>query len=328
MKFIPSYIELFKNGELKKRVEAALAMFRSCSICPQNCGVNRLEKERGFCKSGVLPVISSYTLHHGEEPVISGSRGAGNIFFGSCNLRCIYCQNYEISQSWNEEEEHTVSAERTAQIMIELQEMGAHNIGLVSPTHLMPAILESILIAVSNGLNLPIIYNSNGYDSVEMLKLLEGVIDIYLPDCKYGSDEYGKTYSGGADYFTHSKAAIKEMYRQVGNKLIIENGVAVRGLIIRHLVLPNGLSETEEVFRFIAGELNSGIYISLMSQYYPANKAHKEILLNRRLRESEYLKAVSLLEKYKLNNGWTQEIESCDYYRPEFNKDRENPFNN
>jgi putative pyruvate formate lyase activating enzyme len=326
MKFVPSYIKLFKTGELKARAEKAGAILASCRVCPHECGVNRTGGERGLCGSGELPVVSSYTLHHGEEPLISGSQGAGNIFFGNCNLRCIYCQNYEISQNWKEEEKNIVTFERLADIMLELQERGAHNIGFVSPTHFVPAILKSLLTAVEKGLHLPLIYNSNGYDSVEMLKLLDGIIDIYLPDCKYGDDEYGKKYSNAEKYFTYSKPAIKEMYRQTGHELCIEDNVVVRGLIIRHLVLPNGLSETENVFKFIAEELHPEVHVSLMAQYYPVNKASDEILLDRRLRETEYLKAIELQEKYNLNKGWVQEMESFEHYRPEFKKDRENPF--
>lgn len=328
MKFIPSYIKLFETGELKARAEKAGAMLANCRVCPHECGVNRKGGQRGLCSSGELPIVSSYTLHHGEEPLLSGSRGAGNIFFGNCNLRCIYCQNYEISQNWKEEEKNTITCEKLADIMLELQSKGAHNIGLVSPTHFVPAILKSLLTAIEKGLNLPLIYNSNGYDSVEIIKLLDGVIDIYLPDCKYGSDEYGKKYSNAEKYFTHSKPAIKEMYRQTGYELLIEDDVIVRGLIIRHLVLPNGLSDAENVFKFIAEELNPETHVSLMAQYYPVNKASGEILLDRRLRETEYLKAIELLEKYKLDKGWIQEMESFEYYRPEFKKDRENPFGN
>ena len=316
MNFVPSYIKLYKTGELKRRVKKAEEILFRCNACPHNCRTNRIIKNDGFCRSGNLPVVSSYTLHHGEEPVLSGTNGAGNIFFGNCNLRCIYCQNFEISQNRIEEEQHKVSIEKLADIMIELQAKGAHNIGLVSPTHFVPVILKSLLIAVEKGLNLPLIYNSNGYDSVEVLELLDGIIDIYLPDCKYGSDEYGKKFSGAKDYFTHSKKAIKEMYRQTGLELVMEDNVIVRGLIIRHLVLPNDLSDTEEVFKFISEELNPDVYVSLMAQYYPVHKASDEILLDRKLRESEYLRAVALLDKYKLNKGWVQELDSVDHYRP------------
>jgi putative pyruvate formate lyase activating enzyme len=210
--------------------------------------------------------------------------------------------------------------------MLELQDRGAHNIGLVSPTHFAVPILKSILIAAGKGLALPVIYNSNGYDSVETLKLFDGIIDIYLPDCKYGNNEYGEMYSNGEDYFTYSKLAIKEMFRQVGGKLIYENDVVVRGLIIRHLVLPNGLAESENVFKFITEELSNDVCVSLMSQYYPVNNASNEILLSRKLNEIEYSRAIELLDKYNLTNGWVQELDSSDYYRPEFRKKRNEPF--
>lgn len=318
--FTPEYLKLHNSGELKKRSDDAGEMLSSCHVCPRGCEIDRLQGEGGFCQSGLLPIVSSYTAHFGEEPVLSGSRGAGNIFLGNCNLRCMFCQNYEISQNWKVEKMHEVSFKRLADIMIELQERKCHNIGLVSPTHFSAQILKSILIAVENGLHLPIIYNTNGYDSVEMLKLYDGVIDIYLPDFKYGSNQSAKTYSYAEDYFDHTRKAIKEMFRQVGDELIYDGDIVVRGLIIRHLVLPNGLAESEKIFQFIAEELSPNVYISLMSQYFPTNKAYTDILLNRTLRQSEYEKAVNLMEKYGLHNGWLQEMESSDFYRPFFNK--------
>jgi len=328
MKFIPSYIKLLKSGELEQRAEEALNILKSCKSCPRNCEVNRFENEYGFCMSGYLPIVSSYTPHFGEEPVLSGTRGAGNIFFGNCNLRCIYCQNFEISQNWKNERKHEVTHEHLAEIMLKLQQMGCHNIGLVSPTHFSATILKSILIAAQDGLNLPIIYNTNGYDSVEILKLYDGVIDIYLPDFKYGNDQYARKYSFVDDYFEKTKAAIKEMFRQVGDELVYDGNVVVRGLIIRHLVLPNGLAESEKVFQFIAEELSPNVHISLMSQYYPTNKAHKEILLSRTIRESEYERTLELMDKYGLHNGWIQEMDSYEHYRPKFWESRDNPFNN
>lgn len=327
MKFVPSYIKLLNSGELLQRAEAALKVLESCVSCPRLCKVDRTKDEYGFCLSGYLPIVSSYTPHFGEEPVLSGSRGAGNIFFGNCNLRCIFCQNYEISQNWKNEIKHEVSHEHLADIMIKLQQIGCHNIGLVSPTHFSATILKSIYLAALKGLHLPIIYNTNGYDSVEMLKLYENVIDIYLPDFKYGNDEYARKYSFVDDYFEKTKEAIKEMFRQVGDELVYEGDVVVRGLIIRHLVLPNGLAESEKVFQFIAEELSPNVHISLMSQYYPTNKAYKEILLSRPLRASEYEKALELMSKYGLQNGWIQEMESFKNYRPNFFEDRNNPFN-
>jgi putative pyruvate formate lyase activating enzyme len=212
--------------------------------------------------------------------------------------------------------------------MIELQNKDCHNIGLVSPTHFSATILKSIYIAAEHGLDLPIIYNTNGYDSVDMLKLYDGVVDIYLPDFKYGNSKYAKKYSLVDNYFEKTKEALKEMYRQVGDQLIYDGDVAVRGMIIRHLILPNDLSETEKVFKFIAEELSPNVHISLMSQYYPANKTSKEILLDRTLRNPEYENAVNLLEKYGLHNGWIQEMDSSENYRPNFESDRSNPFNN
>lgn len=323
---IPSYINLLNNGELKYRAEKAYENLLFCTSCPRDCNVDRINNEYGICTSGHLPIVSSYTPHFGEEPVLSGTNGAGNIFFGNCNLKCIYCQNFEISQNPKAEKLNEVTHERLADIMIELQEKGVHNIGLVSPTHFSATILKSIYSAAQKGLVIPIIYNSNGYDSVEMLKLYDGVVDIYLPDFKYGNSEYAKKYSLVDNYFEKTKEAVKEMYNQVGDELVYDGDVVVRGLIIRHLILPNDLSETEKVFKFIAEELSPKIHISLMSQYFPANKASKEILLDRPIRISEYEKALKLLDKYKLHNGWTQELESAANYRPHFNANRANPF--
>ncbi len=328
MNFIPSYIELLHSGELYKRAEKAYASLASCTSCPRDCNVDRINDEYGICTSGHLPIVSSYTPHFGEEPVLSGTNGAGNIFFGNCNLKCIYCQNFEISQNPKIEKQKEVSHNRLAEIMIEPQNKSCHNIGLVSPTHFSATILKSIYLAAQQGLTLPIIYNTNGYDSVEMLKLYDGVIDIYLPDFKYGNSEYAKTYSLVDNYFEKTKEAIKEMYRQVGDELVYDGDVVVRGLIIRHLILPNDLSDTEKVFKFIAYELSSKVHISLMSQYYPTNKAYKDILIDRALRNSEYNKALQLLEKYGLHNGWIQEMESAHNYKPHFNEDRLNPFKN
>ncbi|MDR3626077.1 MAG: radical SAM protein [Ignavibacteriaceae bacterium] len=326
MSFEPSYIKLYKSGELKEKVEQAEKILLSCTSCPRNCLTNRKENELGVCLSGYLPIVSSYTPHFGEEPVLSGTKGAGNIFFGNCNLKCVFCQNHEISQNWKVESTKEVSFEKLADIMIELQDKGCHNIGLVSPTHFSAQILKSIYIAVEKGLHLPIIYNTNGYDSVETLKLYDGVIDIYLPDFKYGNDEYAKRYSRVDDYYEKAKLALKEMYRQVGYKLTYEGDIVVRGLIIRHLVLPNDLAESENVFKYIAEELSPEIHLSVMSQYYPTFMSKKDILIDRTIRESEYDRVLRLLDKYNLNNGWTQEMESIETYRPDFNGNREKPF--
>ncbi len=322
----PSYIKLYASGLLLERAHKAEEILKACTSCPKNCLTDRTVNELGKCLSGYLPIVSSYTAHFGEEPVLSGSKGAGNIFFGNCNLRCVFCQNFEISQNWKVEKEHEVSFEQLAEIMLELQNRNCHNIGLVSPTHFSAQILKSIYLAVQNGLRLPIIYNTNGYDSVEMLKLYKDVVDIYLPDFKYGNSEYGKQLSKVDNYFEQAKLAVKEMYEQVGDELVYQGDIVVRGLIIRHLVLPNDLSESEKVFEFIAKELSPKIHISIMSQYFPSNKAEKEILINRTIRASEYERVLDLLDKYNLKNGWTQEFESEKFYRPEFRKDRVNPF--
>ncbi len=328
MTFIPSYIQLFNSGQFRKRLPQAEKILESCTSCPRNCNIDRTSGESGICQSGYRPIVSSYTPHFGEEPVLSGTRGAGNIFFGNCNLRCVFCQNYVISQNYKAEIKNEVSHERLAEIMIELQKRNCHNIGLVSPTHFAAAILRSIYLAVEKGLNLPIIYNSNGYDSIEMLKLYEGIIDIYLPDLKYGDNSAGKTYSKVSDYFNRAKPAVKEMYQQVGSELVYKDDVVVRGLIIRHLVLPNNLAETESVFRFIAEELDTKVHISLMAQYYPSNKAEKYPLLSRNISYTEYARTIELLDKYGLKNGWVQEMESKEFYRPFFEKTREDPFRN
>lgn len=327
MNFVPSYLKLISSSEFESRISAADAILKNCTSCPRNCYVDRTNGELGTCQSGDQPIVSSYTPHFGEEPVLSGTKGAGNIFFGNCNLRCDYCQNFVISQNPNAESKNQTSVERLAGIMIELQNKSCHNIGLVSPTHFAVPILKAIYLAVKQGLNLPIIYNTNGYDSVEVLKLYKDVVDIYLPDFKYGTDENGRRYSKAPDYFEKTKAAIAEMYNQVGSELVYKDGVIVRGLIIRHLVLPNGLSESEEVFKFISS-LDPKIHVSLMSQYFPVNRASKNILLNRCISQTEYYRAVELLNKYGLENGWMQEIESNDFYRPFFDEDRIDPFKN
>ncbi|MBI5808593.1 MAG: radical SAM protein [Ignavibacteriales bacterium] len=326
MNFTPSYKKI-SSEEFEARIKTAYSFLEDCTVCPRNCKVDRTLRPSGFCNSGLNPIVSSYTPHFGEEPVLSGTHGAGNIFFGNCNLRCVFCQNYEISQNWKEECKNEISCEKLSSIMLELQNKNCHNIGLVSPTHFAPQVLKSIYLASKNGLNLPIIYNSNGYDSVETLKLFNNVIDIYLPDFKYGNNIYAKEYSFAPDYFEITKAAIKEMYNQVGDELVYEGNIVVRGLIIRHLVLPNELAESENIFKFIAEELSPKIHISLMSQYFPTHKANKYILVNRKIRNSEYDKVIRLLEKYGLENGWIQEMDSAENYLPNF-QNRINPFGN
>ncbi len=325
--FTPSYIALYESGELKRRIELLDAMLASCDICPLDCHVNRVRGEMARCYSRYLPIVSSYCPHFGEEPPLVGTNGAGNIFFGNCNLRCVYCQNYQISQNHKIEIQNEVSFERLADIMNELQEKGCHNIGLVSPTHFVPQILRSLHIAVERGLKLPLIYNTNAYDSVEVLRLLDGVVDIYLPDLKYAYESDGYNYSKVKEYPKYARLAVKEMHRQLGSKLVIgDDGLLKRGLVIRHLVLPNDIAGSDETLRWISQELGKDVALSVMSQYYPTNKAVSIELMDRHVRESEYERVLTLLEKYGLEIGWMQNYESVDYYKPDFTN-RAEPFN-
>ena len=326
----PSYLSLHRSGELRSRAEMLNELLYSCNICPKDCNVNRVENKIAACYSGYLPIVSSYCVHHGEEPVLSGcpedenDNGIGNIFFGNCNLRCVYCQNYEISQNHKLEFKNEVSIERLAEIMLELQSKNVNAIGFVSPTHFVPQIVSALVIAADNGLRLPLVYNTNSYDSVDVLKLLDGIIDIYLPDLKYSDNEYGYKYSKVKDYATHAKSAILEMHRQIGSRLVLENGILRRGLVIRHLILPNDLAGSRETLKFIS-EFDKNISISLMSQFYPIHKALEIDLLSRNIREREYEKVFELMEEFGLENGFMQEFESESYYRPDFN-DRTEPF--
>lgn len=328
--FIPSYIELFNTGELSQRARVLESMLSECNICPKDCKVNRVNNEIAACYSGYKPVVSSYCVHYGEEPILVGMKdfnnenGVGNIFFGNCNLRCVYCQNYEISQNHKIEIKNEVTIERLAEMMIELQNKNVNAIGFVSPTHFVPQIVLALEIAISRGLSVPLIYNTNSYDSVDVLKLLDGITDIYLPDLKYSEDEYGYKYSKIKNYVHHSREAIKEMYNQLGSSLIIENGLLKKGLLIRHLILPNDIAGSYNTLKFIS-ELDNNINLSIMSQYYPVHKALTIDLLSRNIREREYEKVIDWLDELNLENGFLQEFESESYYRPDFN-DRVEPF--
>ncbi len=326
----PKFLQLHRTGELEKRVEKLEKLLESCTICPKDCGNNRLQDEIAACYSGRLPVVSSYTAHFGEEPVLSGTRGAGNIFFGNCNLRCVYCQNYQISQTFKEQKKNEISHERLAEMMLELQGRGCHNIGFVSPTHFVPQMARSILIAAEKGLRLPIVYNTNAYDSVEVLRLLDGIVDVYLPDLKYADNDAGFQFSKIRGYKDFSRLAIKEMFRQTGAELIYgADGLLKRGLVIRLLVLPNDLAGIEENLRWIRDELSPKTAISLMAQYYPTNKAatdERYILLSRRISEREWFSAIEIMEELGMEEGFMQEYESAShYYRPDFN-DKDKPF--
>ncbi len=326
----PNYIGLLDSGEFESRVKRLEALLASCTVCPKDCGNNRLNDEIAACYSGRLPIVSSYTAHFGEEPCLSGTNGAGNIFFGNCNLRCVYCQNYQISQTWKTQKKNEITHERLAEMMLELQAKGVHNIGFVSPTHFAPQMARGILLAAQQGLTLPIVYNTNAYDSVEVLRLLDGIVDIYLPDLKYADSDAGFQYSKVRDYKEYARAAIKEMHRQMGDTLEFgEEGLLKRGLMIRLLVLPNGIADIESNLRWIRDELSPKTAISLMAQYYATNKAatdERYILLSRRISEGEWFEAVSLLDDLGMEEGFMQEYESAShYYRPDFT-DAEKPF--
>ncbi|MDQ2938728.1 MAG: radical SAM protein [Acidobacteriota bacterium] len=319
----PAYIGLLASGEFRRRVEALEALLERCTVCPRDCLNNRLRNEIAACYSGRLPIVSSYTAHFGEEPALVGTRGAGNIFFGNCNLRCVYCQNYQISQTHKAQLKNEITHERLAEIMLELQAKRCHNINFVSPTHFAPQMARSILIAAERGLNLPIVYNTNAYDSVEVLRLLEGIVGVYLPDLKYAEDEAGFLYSKVSGYKEHARRAIAEMFAQVGDDLIFgEDGLLKRGLIIRLLVLPNDIGGVRESLEWIRDELSSRVAVSLMAQYYPTNQAatnQRYLLLSRRITETEWLRALTALDQLGMEEGWMQEFDGAAYYyRPDF----------
>ena len=299
------YLNLYQNGRLKERVEEVYHLLESCHLCPRNCSVNRLKEEKGFCKSGKDLIIASWNPHFGEEPPISGHLGSGTIFFTNCTLRCSFCQNYPISQL-GEGNEETVNS--LSSMMVSLQNKGCHNINLVTPTHFVPQILKALLFAIPQGLKIPLVYNTSGYETINTLKLLDGIIDIYMPDFKYGSDKNGKIYSNVPDYFSKTKLAIKEMHRQVGDLQINKEGIAKKGLLIRHLVLPNDLARSESVLKFIAQEISLNIYISIMAQYFPANRAPQIPELNRRITREEYQKVLDFADSLGLNNILRQKI--------------------
>jgi len=298
---------MISDTELQKRIDAAYGLLESCRVCPRECGVDRLKNDKlGFCRSGLNPVISSVSPHYGEEPPLSGTKGSGTVFFTNCNLRCVYCQNYPISQLGNGEER---SPGELACQMLWLQEQGCHNLNLVTPTHFVPQILKAIGIAMQRGFILPIVYNTSGYESLETLRLLDGIVDIYLPDMRYSDNAAAMKYSIAPDYPEINCAAIKEMYRQVGNLVLDEQGIAKQGLIIRHLVLPGNIAGTEEVMKFLAGEISKDVTISLMSQYFPAYRAREFNEINRRITTEEYEKAYQIMLKYGLENGWIQNLD-------------------
>ena len=302
-----SYLRLHATGALVERARQARERLTACDLCPRLCRVNRLAGELGYCRAGALARVASHNVHRWEEPPISGSRGSGTVFFSHCTAHCLFCQNYPISQNGVGRE---VTAHQLAGMMLALQRMGSHNINLVTPSHYAAQIVEATAIAARQGLRIPLLYNTNGYDRVETLQLLDGIVDIYLPDAKYADDDVAARLSGFRRYVEVNRAALTEMRRQVGGGLErSEEGVAVRGMIVRHLVLPNGLSQTAQVLRWIAEHLGVDTWISLMAQYFPAHKAVGDAELGRRLVACEYDEAREAIEALGLVQGWCQELE-------------------
>lgn len=303
----PSYLALHRSGELRRRARAATASLASCELCPHRCRVNRLAGKHGVCRVGAEPVIASWNVHPWEEPPISGTHGSGAIFFSGCPGKCRFCQNYSISQLGYG---NKVTIERFAGMMLELQRRGVHNINFVTPTHFAAQILAAVDVAAGWGLRIPLVFNTSGYDRIETLRLLEGVIDIWLPDIKYTDDETARRLSGFPRYVEHNQAAVREMFRQVGPALLCdERGVARRGIIIRHLVLPDGLADTPGVMRWIATELSSEVHVSVMDQYFPTYRTLDDPVLGRRITEEEYEAALNAFEAAGLQNGWLQDHE-------------------
>ncbi len=323
----PGYIALYRLGELERRAEALEARLSWCDICPRECGVNRLKNELGFCHSAHLPIVSTICAHHGEEPVISGSRGSGMVFFGNCNLRCAYCQNHQISQNFRSQQSKVIDPHTLAEGMLYLQdELGCHNINLVSPSHFVPQVVRAVLEAVPMGLRLPLVYNTSSYDSIKSLRELDGIVSIYLADLRYAVNKWGRKFSQVPDYVPRARAAIQEMYRQVGNLVVDDTGIAQRGLIVRHLILPNRLAGSQESLTWLASEVSPTVSVSIMSQYFPAHRAGQIPLLARAILSSEYLEVTELLDKLGIENGWFQKTGAPESYSPDFTRQGD-PFN-
>jgi putative pyruvate formate lyase activating enzyme len=293
----PSYLRLYESGELRERMFRAEKILLSCRLCPRRCNASRLDGERGECGGGLWAEVASYTAHFGEESPLVGFRGSGTIFFSHCPLHCVFCQNWDISQKGLGSE---VRAENLADMMMALQGFGCHNINLVTPTHYVPQILEALLLACEAGLAIPLVYNCGGYESTETLALLDGIVDIYMPDFKYGDASRAKRLSDADDYPLVAWAAVQEMHRQVGDLMLDERGTARRGLLVRHLVLPNDLAGSREVFRFIAEDVSKETYLNIMDQYRPSFMAASHQDLNRRITPEEYGYAIALAKEFGL----------------------------
>lgn len=290
----PSYLRLHRKGLLSARAQEALKRLESCTLCPRECGVDRTAGETGYCKTGRRARVASFNAHFGEEAPLVGTRGSGTIFISSCNLLCTFCQNYEISHL---NEGVPVEPEQLAGMMLHLAERGCHNINFVTPTHVVPQLLESLVIAVEEGLRIPLVYNSGGYDSVETLELLDGIVDIYMPDFKFWDNTRAGEYCAAPDYREKAAAAIKEMHRQTGDLQTDEKGIAEKGLIIRHLVMPNQVAGTSGIMDFIAREISTNSYVNVMDQYRPCGRAVESDPINRRLTSKEFREATEAARK-------------------------------
>ncbi|MDD3620133.1 MAG: radical SAM protein [Desulfobulbaceae bacterium] len=299
----PSYLELHRNGILAERLTAARGLLERCAVCPHECGINRLAGELGVCRVGARARVASFGPHFGEESPLVGRHGSGTIFFEGCNLLCVFCQNYDISNidKQGDSSPQAVDEAELADIMISLQAQGCHNINLVTPSHVVPQILAALPAAIDKGLRIPIVYNSGGYDSPAALSLLEGVVDIYMPDCKFWTRETSSLYTRAADYPEVMRQAVREMHRQVGDLVLDEEGIAVRGLLVRHLVMPGHLDETGEILTFLARDISPRTYVNLMDQYHPCHKAFRYEKIKRPLSADEYEQALSLARECGLS---------------------------
>lgn len=290
----PSYLKLHRNGELSIRLEEALSLMESCHLCPRACGVNRLEGETGYCRTGRKARVASYNAHFGEEAPLVGRHGSGTVFSSSCNLLCSFCQNYDISHTAEGVE---VEPSHMAAMMIHLAERGCHNINFVTPSHVVPQIIEALLLAIDKGLRVPLVYNSGGYDCKETLELLDGIFDIYMPDFKFWDTRWADRFCSAPDYSDTAKQAIKEMHGQVGDLIIDDEGVALRGLLVRHLVMPNQVAGSERIMEFLASAISPHTYVNVMDQYRPCGSAGNDEFINRRLTTQEYRDAVDAAKK-------------------------------
>ena len=285
----PSYLKLYREGQLPSRVRQALDLLKDCRLCPRECHVDRLSGELGVCRTGARASVASFHPHFGEEAPLVGSAGSGTIFFSSCNLFCSFCQNFAISHLGEGEE---VDPHRLAAMMLHLMKLGCHNINFVTPSHVIPQILQALVIAVEQGLNIPLVYNSGGYDRAETLKILDGIFDIYMPDFKFWEETWATRFCRAPDYRAQATAAIREMHRQVGDLVMDEAGIAVRGLLVRHLVMPHGIANTIEIMTFLTETISPDTYVNVMAQYHPCGKAISDPMINRRITPEEYAAAV------------------------------------